>query len=311
MDLLLQIRKALPYLAPDMAEDVIQDVAILVLEGDIDADDMAAGIAKHLPSLKRKYPSAQFQLSLDQPISNAEGVTATLGDLIYKSGTLPKRRGGWKRKKNVRPMVSAVCKQCRERFYYKKPGRKLKPKESQRVQFLEEIDPQFWTKLDITLLRIANPDLLNKHRKIVGRTAKAGNFCSIHCAQKYACVQPKKLPMWEVLAEELKTMTTAEIADKYGVWKSHVDRLLTSKGLRDKKWQKGDLCRESGCNKPRHKTLHSTNGTMYGTRCLFHRKLYYAEKSREAHRKKNNVPQENWRVLDSKQPSHHPEATQR
>lgn len=161
MDLLETINAALPGLPPDVREEIIQDIAVLVLEDKISLERLASDIREHLPALKRQYPSLQFQLSLDAPVNNAEGTTLTFGDIVQKSTIQPKRRIRIGRPV-TRKVMKARCEKCNQHFYFKIQGKRLSKKESGRAKLLPEIHPKWWTEDDVNIMLSVNPQLVGR-----------------------------------------------------------------------------------------------------------------------------------------------------
>jgi hypothetical protein len=87
-DLLLRIRRALPYGGnPQAIDDMVSDVAVLVLEGRINENDLAADIRLHLVQLRAPYYERD-DVSLSKPIGD-DG--AVLADVLLKPAVLAKR----------------------------------------------------------------------------------------------------------------------------------------------------------------------------------------------------------------------------
>jgi hypothetical protein len=298
MDLLEQIRTAMPSLPPEQAEEIVQDLAVLVLEGAIDLGNLRAGMRDKLPELKKTYPSLRYQLSLDAPVNRAEGTSMTFADVIHKPARLAKRRKRIGRPKTYEIRMS-TCDNCRQRFGWKHyPGKKITQKELRRLRLIPEISPRFWTTEDIALLMRTTPRVLAdvgiRSRKRTGR------FCSRTCITAYFRNKRKKLPERSVLIDLYvnKKFSTCKIQKMYGVADPAVVRqALVKYGvlLRTIRESKTDSCKVPGCGKPAFKILHRGNGTLYGTLCRRHRVLHRAKLNRDYRRKQGNIPPEKWR----------------
>lgn len=299
MDLLTQIKEAMPGLPPDLAEEIIQEVAVLVLEGTISTDNLRADICRHLPALKRKYPSLQFQISLDAPVNNSEGTTMTLGDLIHRGGRLAKRRG----KRIGRPIQhivkQSICIHCKQRFYWKHYARKQFNKtQTKRLSLLPHISPHFWTAEDIDLLRRGNPQLLGESGK--AKSGRTGRFCSRTCLTAFYREKRRKLPDRTTLIDLYlkRGLSTCKIQKLYGVTDpATVRKALLKYGvkLRSGKNTRPKFCKIDGCERPVHRIKHAGNGAEYGTLCKRHWAAHRATLNRWQRRKDDNIPPEKWR----------------
>jgi len=306
MELLDQIKAALPSLPPDLAEEIIQDVAVLVLDGEIDATNMRAGIRKHLPALKRKYPMAQFQLSLDAPLNRAEGTTTTFGDVWIKPGLAPRRRTRIGRPP-VHEKQKAVCECCSQKFYWKHyvPKKKLTTAQEKRLSFLPKISPKFWSEEDFEICYIGRPQLLGQLVPASPKTARrTGRFCSRTCLTKFFRDR-RWAEKTKTTKEELHHLYvdlgwgTPRIAKKLGINYKTVQARLKKCGIPLRKRGSGchalKICIEDGCNKPVFKIKHKLCKDGYGTRCKRHRTLHYAKLNRNLARKYRHIPPERWR----------------
>lgn len=289
---LTAIRKLIPSnLPPEVAEEIVQDVCILILEGQIDLDRLQEGIREHLPSLRKRYPSLQFQISLDAPVR--EDSTATLADFIHKQGTLRKTRKRIGRPR-TRVVVKAKCEACGEQFYFKNKHRKLSKKERERARFLPEIDPKYWSDHDCELIEITNPRLVDTKRT----RHRNGRFCSRACIMVFYRNLRRKLPDREELVRlySVEMRSTCWIATRFGARPNAVRSALLAYGVEMRTKNHGtSKCIEPGCVKPAFKVRHAGNGSMYGTRCKFHRALHYATLNRNLARKNQNIPESRWR----------------
>lgn len=203
MDLLANIRNNLPWLPPDQVDDVIAEVAILVLEGRIEEKNISAGINRYLPALKKKYKSANFDISLDQPIGKDEG-SSTLGEVVHKASPLPKKTCPNCRKK-VKAGKTYCSRDCGCK-YRQRMARKIDPQE------LAELHKVRWLSRDrlakiFGVTRNGINNVISRHKlsrflpeicKISGckepavhvRHCKghlAGNLCLYH-KRKQACI---------------------------------------------------------------------------------------------------------------------------
>lgn len=108
-DLISEIRRALPLtLNPEFADDIVSDIAILVLEGRIERERLHEDIRRFLPEIRKKY-SGEF-LSLDDPLGDEANARTRAETIESPASVIPncarprcrnpvKQRGretGWK-----------------------------------------------------------------------------------------------------------------------------------------------------------------------------------------------------------------------
>lgn len=106
-------------------DDFIQEVALLVLTGRIDSEDIPGGIKRHSAALRKAFPGSQWSLSLDAPISS--DTTLTFKDVIATVAVQGKRPCPQCRRK-VKPkrvFCSPTCA-CK---YFARLRRKVDPEE--------------------------------------------------------------------------------------------------------------------------------------------------------------------------------------
>lgn len=298
-NILTLILEALPAsLPPESREDIAQDVAVLVYEGQISLENLTVGIRERIPELRKRYPSLRFTLSLDAPINQSEGTTMTFNDVIAGPGALPKRRG----KRIGRPIeyeiLKSVCENCEEIFYWKHYIKKLTKRQQERLRFLPDIDPVFWKEDDIDILRIANPALLAR-RTNKRQSVRTGRFCSRTCLTEFYRNKRRKLPPREVLMDLYvnQRLSTVKIANMYHASDPSVVRqALVKYGIprRFGSETKTQTCDYPDCKEPVHRIRHAGNGSEYGTLCKKHWKLHRAELNRWQRRKDHNIPPERW-----------------
>lgn len=293
-DLLSAITAALPWIDPERQDDIVQDIAILVLEGKIDFDSLGDGIRRHLPELKRKYPLAQFQISLDAPINNEEGTSLTFGDVIQPSTIRPKRR-----KPIGRPVVRTThktnCEQCGNLFYFRWKKRTLKKKELKRAAFLPRINPKFYSKEDVSIMQALKPRRFCSGMCVMTWAAK------VRWDREFANAGRKRYDDAEVVRLYIgERHSTVEIARLINTDPRTVGRMLSRRGvtLRQGSEAKRKTCIEPECKRAALKVRHTNNGTFYGTRCRLHRRLHRAELGKWQTRKVRNIHPSRWRYKD-------------
>ncbi len=111
-DLFVRIRRVLAQkrLNPQFLDDIQADIALLIVEGRIDSDNLDAGITRYMPELRRRYRDGDI-LSLDAPLREDDATSATLGDIVEPSTTLP-RRGCPNCRKKVKPGRTYCSNTC-------------------------------------------------------------------------------------------------------------------------------------------------------------------------------------------------------
>lgn len=123
----------------------------------------------------------------------------------------------------------------------------------------------------------------------IGKPYWDRKFCSQSCAAKDLDSKHRKLPDAETLRRLYvdEARTCLEIAQMYGLHDhSSVKDALKKAGIprrRTGPYNSG-VCVEAHCEKPVHKVL-SSNGSLYGRRCLEHQKQFKKESNAKAFRK--------------------------
>lgn len=131
-DLLQRINKALPSsVRPDVAADMVHDIALLVIEGRIDVNDLKSGIQAFSKLLRKRYRDevGWNAVSLSQPICSDSAIT--IADTITTPAIGKSHRCLWCRRR-VKPGASFCGSGCVLKNAQRR-RRKVDPEELKRL----------------------------------------------------------------------------------------------------------------------------------------------------------------------------------